>query len=136
MKDLLLIYVNVVGKTHTGKILYEFIFSNTIEGIDGDNWDQVPAAGRPDIPHSHLIKKVGRVETEINFDVIQNSDTFAVWDSVDGVIALAWENINSYDAYPAKRLSFRFGETLKDVETKLYEKDLILNYNTQKHEEK
>lgn len=113
MKDLYLIFVNVVGKTHTGKMLYEFIFSDSLEGIDGEDWDQVPAAGRPDIPHEHLIKKVGRVETEIKFDVIQDSDTFAVWDSVDGVIALAWENINAYESYPKQRLSFKFGELKK-----------------------
>ena len=73
-------------------------------------------------------------QSELNLDVIQNSDTFAVWDAVDGVIALAWENINAYDSYPEKRLCFKFGEPIKDVETKLYEKDLILNYNKQYHE--
>ena len=72
----------------------------------------------------------------MKLDVVQNSDTFAVWDAVDGVIALAWENINAYDSYPDKRLCFKFGEKIKEVEEKLYEKDLILNYNKQYHEEK
>jgi hypothetical protein len=135
MKELFLIYVNVVGKTHTGKLLYEFIFSDTTKNIDGEDWDQFPAAGRPDSPHEHLVKKVGRLESDLKLDVIQNSDTFAVWDAVDGVIALAWENINAYESYPDKRLCFKFGDIIKDVETKLYEKDLILNYNTQKHEQ-
>jgi hypothetical protein len=135
MKDLFLIYVNVIGKAHTGKLLYEFIFSDTTKNIDGEDWDQFPAAGRPDAPHEHLIKKFGRLESELKLDVIQDSDTFAVWDAVDGVIALAWENINAYESYPDKRLCFKFGETIKDVEAKLYEKDLILNYNTQKHEQ-
>ena len=136
MKDLYLIYVNIVGKMHTGKMFYEFVFSDTIKNIDGEDWDQFPASGRPDSPHEHLIKKVGKLESELKLDVIQNSDTFAVWDAVDGVIALAWENINAYEAYPEKRLCFKFGETIKEVETKLYEKDLILTYNTQKHEDK
>lgn len=135
MKELFLIYVNMVGKDYKGKFIYEFIFSDTTKNIDGEDWDQFPAAGRPDAPHEHHIKKVGRLESELKLDVIQNSDTFAVWDAVDGVIALAWENINAYDAYPDKRLCFKFGETIKDVEAKLYEKDLILNYNTQKHEQ-
>jgi hypothetical protein len=135
MKELFLIYVNMVGESYNGKFLYEFLFSDTTKNIDGEDWDQFPAAGRPEAPHSHLIKKVGRLESELKLDVIQNSDTFAVWDAVDGVIALAWENINAYDAYPEKRLCFKFGEAIKDVETKLYEKDLILNYNTQKHEQ-
>lgn len=125
----------MVGKDYKGNFLYEFIFSDTTSNIDGDEWDTYPASGRPEAPHDIFIKKVGRLDSELNLDVIQNSDTFAVWDAVDGVIALAWENINSYDSYPEHRLCFKFGETIKDVEAKLYEKDLILNYNTQKHEQ-
>jgi len=135
MDELFLIYVNMVGKNYEGKLLYEFIFSNTIKNIDGDEWDTFPASGRPEAPHDHFIKKVGRLESELKLDVVQNSDTFAVWDAVDGVIALAWENINAYDSYPEKRLCFKFGEPIKIVEDRLYEKDLILNYTKQNHEQ-
>lgn len=124
----------MVGKDYKGNYLYEFIFSDTIKNIDGEEWDTFPASGRPHAPHDNFIKKVGRLESELKLDVIQNSDTFAVWDAIDGVIALAWENINAYDSYPEHRLCFKFGETIKVVDAKLYEKDLILKYNTQKHE--
>ena len=134
MKDLVLIYVNFVGKDYKGNFIYEFIFSDSTEGVDGEEWDTFPASGRPEAPHDNFIKKVGRLESELNLDIVQNSDTFAVWDAVDGVISLAWENINAYDAYPEKRLCFRFGEPIEDVTEKLYEKDLILNYNTKNHE--
>jgi hypothetical protein len=134
MKDLFLIYVNKVGKDYKGNSIYEFIFSDTTKGIDGDDWDTFPASGRPSAPHDHFIKKVGRLESELNLDVIQNSDTFAVWDAIDDVIALAWENINAYDSYPDKRLCFKFGEPIQSVEAKLYENDLILQYKKQTHE--
>jgi len=134
MEELFLIYVNLVGKDYMGNLIYEFIFSDTTKDIDGVEWDTYPASGRPEAPNEHHIKKVGRLESELNLDVVQNSDTFAVWDAVDGVIALAWENINAYDAYPEQRLCFKFGEEIKDVESKLYEKDLILKYNTKNHE--
>jgi hypothetical protein len=134
MKDLFLIYVNRVGKDYKGNFIYEFIFSDTTKGIDGDDWDTFPASGRPSAPHDHYIKKVGRLESELNLDVIQNSDTFAVWDAIDDVIALAWENINAYDSYPDKRLCFKFGEPIQSVEAKLYENDLILQYKKQTHE--
>jgi hypothetical protein len=134
MKELFLIYVNRVGKDYKGNFIYEFIFSDTTKGIDGDDWDTFPASGRPSAPHDHYIKKVGRLESELNLDVIQDSDTFAVWDAIDGVIALSWENINAYDAYPEKRLCFKFGEDAESVESKLYEKDLILQYKKQNHE--
>lgn len=134
MKELFLIYINVIGKDYKENYLYEFIFSDSIEDIDGDDWDTFPASGRPSAPHDHFIKKVGRLETEIKFDVIQDSDTFAVWDAIDGVIALGWENINAYDSYPEKRICFKFGEPINEVETKLYEKDLTLQYNKHNHE--
>jgi hypothetical protein len=134
MKELFLIYVNRVGKDYKGNFIYEFIFSDTTKGIDGDDWDTFPASGRPSAPHDHYIKKVGRLESELNLDVIQDSDTFAVWDAIDDVIALAWENINAYDSYPEKRLCFKFGEDAESVESKLYEKDLILQYKKQTHE--
>lgn len=134
MKDLFLIYVNKIGKDYKENYLYEFIFSDTTKNIDGDDWDTFPASGRPSAPHDHYIKKVGRLESEIKFDVVQDSDTFAVWDAVDEVIALAWENINAYDSYPEKRICFKFGEPMSEVEAKLYEKDLILQYNKHNHE--
>lgn len=134
MNNLVLIYVNRVGKDYTGKYIYEFIFSDSTKNIDGDDWDTFPASGRPSPPHDTFIKKVGKLESELNLDVIQNSDTFAVWDAVDGVIALAWENINAYDSYPEHRLCFRFGETAEEVAAKLYDKDLILEYKKEKHE--
>lgn len=136
MGDLFLIYINMVGKDYRGNLIYEFIFSNTLENVDGEEWDTYPASGRPEPPHDNFIKKVGRLESEMNLDVIQNSDTFAVWDAVDGVIALAWENINAYDSYPEKRLCFKFGEPIQEVEAKLYENDLILQYNTKNNEKK
>ena len=128
MKEYFLIYINKIGANHKGNLLYEFIFSNTTENVDGENWDTYPASGRPEPPHSKFIKKVGMLETDIVFELIQDSDTLAVWDAIDGIIAMAYENINDYDTYPETRLHFHFGDKLKDIEDKLYEKDLILNY--------
>lgn len=128
MKEYFLIYINKIGANHKGNLLYEFIFSNTTENIDGESWDTYPASGRPEPPHSKFIKKVGMLETDIVFELIQDSDTLAVWDAIDGIIAMAYENINNYDTYPETRLHFHFGDKLKDIEDKLYEKDLILNY--------
>jgi len=128
MNELFLIYVNIIGKNHMGNYLYEFIFSNTTKDINGVDWDVFPASGRPEPPNPHFIKKVGRLESELVLEVVQNSTVFSLWDSVDGIIALAWENIDDYETYPEKRLHFKFGELKSEVEAKLYEKDLVLNY--------
>ena len=134
MDKFFLIYINKVGKNYKDDYLYEFIFSDSVKDIDGEEWDVYPASGRPSAPHEQFIKRVGRLESKLVLDVVQDSDTFAVWDAVDGVIALSWENIDVSDVYPEKRLCFRFGETKQSVEEKLYEKDLTLSYNKQNHE--
>jgi hypothetical protein len=128
---LYLIYVNYVGKDYKGNFIYEFLFSDTTKNIDGENWDSFPASTRPEPPHDIFIKKALVLKSEIKLDVVQNSDTFAVWDALDGVIALAWENTDSYESYPEHRLCFKFGETLEEVQNKLYEKDLVLENEKQ-----
>jgi len=134
MEELFLIYINVIGKDWTGLNLYEFIFSDTKKDIDGDDWDAIPASGRPSPPNEEHVVKVGKLTTdEFKLHVIQESDSFSVWDAVDGVIGLAWEDMDDYEDYPEKRLAFHFGEEIKTVEAKLYEYDLILEYNKQKN---
>ena len=134
--DLYLVFINKIGSTWDDKIMYEFLFSDTIENVDGDDWDEYPANGVPSPPHETFVKKIGGLSTsELNLDVIQDDEKFAVWDAVDGMIAMGWENLDDYDQYPESRLFFNFGETLKDVETKLYERDLILEYKHKKDEQ-
>lgn len=123
-----LIYINKIGKNWEGEYMYEFLFGETIDNVDGEEWDSVPASGRPEPPSSEFVDLVGKLSTEIQFDLVQESDTFAVWDSVDGIVALGWENINSYDEYPSVRLTFNFGMDKEQVESKLYERDLKLTY--------
>jgi hypothetical protein len=137
MDKLYLIYINVVGMDWTGMNIYEFIFSDSIENVDGEDWDAIPASGRPSPPNESNVKRVGVLNTkELSFHVVQESDSFSVWDAVDGVIALGWENMDTYDEYPENRLAFHFGDDMKVVIDKLYEQDLTLEFNKVKHEKK
>lgn len=131
--NLVLIYVNYVGVDHKGDHIYEFLFSDSTKDVDGEGWDEYPAKGRPEPPHLIFIKKPTILKSnKLVLDVIQNSDTFAVWDAVDGLIALAWENVNEYVEYPSPRLCFHFGDSIEDVKNKLYEKDLVLEEENEK----
>jgi hypothetical protein len=49
---------------------------------------------------------------------------------VEGVIALAWEDSESEAVVNDKhtRLVFRYGDTVKEVEDKIYERDIVLTY--------
>ena len=46
-------------------------------------------------------------------------------DAIDDVVALAWE---TDEEESQKRLVFRFGTTEQEIKDKLYEKDLILEF--------
>ena len=124
-----LIYINGMGPNFRGDNIYEFIFSDTLE-VFGENWESKPANGYPLPPDMEYIKKVGTlVHEEIVFELVQDSDVFSVIDSMDNVIALGWEKeTNEIDFSLVKRLVFQFGDTEEDVKNKLYERDIILQF--------
>ena len=124
-----LIYINGMGPNYKGDNIYEFIFSDTLE-VWGDNWESKPANGYPNPPDVEYIKKVGvLINGEISLELIQDSDVFSMLDSMDGVISLGWEKENDeIDFSVTKRLVFRFGETEQEVKDKLYERDIVLEF--------
>jgi hypothetical protein len=134
MEELFLIYINPLNRDWKGDYIYEFIYSDSIDNVDGEDWDLVPASGQPQPPRRDLIKKVGRLESKLELEVVQNSDTFSMWDAVDGIVALAFENIMGYEEYPEKRIGFKFGTPIKEVDTILYERDFVLDYNIKGNE--
>ena len=124
-----LIYINGMGPNYKGDNIYEFIFSDTLE-VWGDNWESKPANGYPTPPDVEHIKKVGILTNgEIGLDLVQDSDVFSMLDSMDGVLSLGWEKENDeLDFSVIKRLVFRFGETEQEVKDKLYERDIVLEF--------
>ena len=127
---MILVYVNELGPNYRGDNIYEFIFSD-LDDVWGDDWDAEPASGKPQPPEINYIKKVGVLKnSEVQLELIQNSDFFGVYDAIDGVISLAWENSNSDEilVHKRKRLVFQYGESVEDVENKLYERDIVLKW--------
>jgi len=124
-----LIYINGLGPNYKGDNIYEFIFSDTLE-VFGENWESKPANGYPSPPELEYIRKVGTLINEgVSFDLVQNSDVFSLIDSMDGVIAMGWEvETDDIDFSLVKRLVFHFGESEEDVKNKLYERDIVLEF--------
>lgn len=120
-----LIYVNGLGPNYKGDNIYEFIFSDTLK-VWGEGWESQPCNEYPQPPEIQYIKKVGVLRnTDIELELIQKSDFFSMMDAMDDVVALGWEK-ESFDN--KKRLVFRFGDDLKTIKDKLYEKDIILEF--------
>ena len=122
-----LIYINGLGPNYRGDNMYEFIFSDELD-VWGDDWDSKPAHGYPQPPELKYIKTVGTLKkTTIQLELIQDSDFMGVTDAMEDIIALAWEKDESCE--DNTRLVFRFGDTLEKVKDKLYERDLILDFD-------
>lgn len=120
-----LIFVNGLGPNYKGDNLYEFIFSDDLD-IWGESWESKPSNGYPLPPEIKYIRKVGVLKnTDVKLELIQNSDFFCMIDAMDDVVALAWE---SEEFEGRKRLVFRFGEEEQHIKDKLYERDLILEF--------
>jgi hypothetical protein len=123
-----LIYVNGLGPNYKGDNLYEFIFSDSLV-VWGDSWDSRPSNGYPSPPELQYIKRVGVLrDTDVKLELIQNSDFFSMIDSMDDVVALAWEQEEVEDTGKQKRLVFRFGSSEDEIKDKLYERDLVLEF--------
>jgi len=125
-----LIYVNELGPNYKGDNIYEFIFSDSLDEVWGTDWDARPSNGYPGPPDIEYVSKVGTLKkNEVSFSVIQNSDYFCIEDAIQDVICLAWENeSDEYDFTKCKRLTFRFGEEETSIKDKLYERDMVLEF--------
>jgi hypothetical protein len=121
-----LIFVNGLGPDYKGDRIYEFIFSESLD-VWGELWESKPSNSYPAPPDLKYIKKVGVLKnTDIKLELVQNSDFFSMIDATDDIIALAWEMEESDNN--SKRIVFRFGEDEQTIKDKLYEKDLILEF--------
>lgn len=128
MGDLYLIYIHEIGTNYENNSLYEFIFTDSLDDVDGIEWGSYPASGNPSPPYEELIQQVGKIELDGNLIVAQNNEQFSMWDAVDGIIALGWEDINGLEEYPDKRLVFPYGMKLSKVNEILYKRDIRITY--------
>jgi hypothetical protein len=127
--DVGLLYIHYVGQNWRGENVYQFLFTDNLEDADGEDWDAIPAAGKPLPPNKDFVVDSGLLVTDLKFELLQNSTERTYWDGVDKLIALGSEDMTDYEDYPEKRLGFMFGETIKSVTDALYAHDLTLKMN-------
>lgn len=97
---------------------YIFYFTDRINDVIGDDWDIVPANGNSQPPHNAYVKLKKVLSGKLKeLEVLENNEFHSYMDGVDDIMALAWEVQENESSY--KRLVFRFGETLQEIEDKL-----------------
>lgn len=127
---MVLIYVNEIGSDYKGQKQYEFIFSKSTD-LDIEEWFVIPASASHNTksPEIQYVDLVGLLKnTDLQLELVQDSDYFGVIDAVDNVIALAWEKFDFDNEFD--RLTFRFGESVESVTKKLKQR----NYHLLKEE--
>ncbi len=121
-----LLYINELGKDYKGQRQYEFIFGEDIEVLE-DEWFIIPSSGRGVPPQIESIDLVGLLKnSDLQLELVQNSDYFGVIDAVDGIVALGWEEFDKDAEERPIRVSFHFGEDIESVTEKLDKKGLRL----------
>ena len=128
LKEVFLLFVRLIGEENDGYYRYEFIFTDNPDEAWGDDWEYKPAGlVNSIIPSDEYITEIHIVKTKIKFDLIQNNMCFSMQDCMDGIVALAFENMDNYDSYPDDgRLFFMFGESIDEVERKLAMKNILM----------
>jgi hypothetical protein len=130
-----LLYINELGRDYKGQRQYEFIFGKKLISLYNDNdvleleneWVIIPSSGRVFPPQMAAIDLVGLLKnSDLELDLVQNSDYFGMIDAVDGIVALGWEKFDMENNEKSTRLSFHFGETVESVTDKLITKGLRL----------
>lgn len=128
LNEVYLGFVRLIGEENDGYFRYEFIFTDNVDEFWGDNFEYKPAGLVNDlIPSDEYITEIHIVKTKIKFDLVQNNMCFGMQDCMDGIVALAFENIDEYENYPEDgRIYFMFGEEMSEVERKLAIKNILM----------
>lgn len=128
LNDVYLGFIRLIGEENDGYYRYEFIFTDNPDEAWGDGFEYKPCCLVNELMLSdEYITEIHIVKTKIKFDLIQDNCCFGMQDCMDGIVALAHQNIDDLSEYPEDgRLYFMFGETFNEVERKLALKNILM----------
>ena len=126
MEDLHLCFIKNVGTDVDNLNIYEFIFTDKVDEFWGENFEYFPSCLCNElIPNSEYYSLVKTIKTDIDLDLIQNSCCSSYQDAIDGIVAIAYQNISNLDSYPDDgRLILHYGITYEETEELLNNKGI------------
>jgi hypothetical protein len=130
-KDLKLIFVTKIGEIYDTTDIYEFIFSDNADEAIGYGWE-MPCYNNVEPPKDSYNTLIATLKGgDLVLSLLEEQNEFRYLDGVFGFISLAWEYIEDYqmlDSLNDARVCFSYGDTLEEVERKLAQKKLSLDY--------
>jgi len=130
-----LIYINKIGTTFKGEHIFEFLFSKSTKWDWDEKWySSSVITEKHDLnPEPNFIQEVGSLKTNLlDLELVQESGVFDIYNAVEGIIALGWEKLNDELELENDRIVFKFGDSKEEVNAKLYQYDLVLDYKKNK----
>lgn len=120
--EVFLCFIRLIGEENDGYYRYEFIFTEDVDTVFGEGFDEKPACLMNNLMvDEQYIYEVHIVKTRIKLDLIQDNCCFSMSDSYDGIVSLAWsKDIDNCNLF------FCFGEDFESVEKKLANYSLLL----------
>lgn len=111
-----LVYINEKGMD-MDRYVYEFIFSETPEIVYGPDWDYPNPSICSDLaPDPTTYDTVKTVVTTYRLKTIQQTTCYSMEYAMNGIIALAWIDIEGLDEYPENgRMVFHYGDSIEKV---------------------
>lgn len=118
-----LVFIHEIGENSKGNFEYDLIFSSDgLFEVIGEDWEQTPAEGLPQAPLNHA-SSIHRLETKMDLELVKNSPFFCMKDTIDKVIALAWER-NKDESFDASRFHIHYGILLDDIKNIFFERGM------------
>lgn len=131
-----LVYINKIGTSFNGENIFEFLFTEDIENMEHpESWyDSTSLSDKKDLaPEEDYIDLIGHLKTtDVDLELIQDLGIFDVYNAVEGIVSLGWENFG-VDSDFDDRMIFKYGQEKEVVEAILLIRDLELTYKKQKH---
>jgi hypothetical protein len=122
--NLQLVYIHNLGLNAENKFHYNFFFVPKDLTLCNESWQEDIAGlyNEKYVPDENT--EIYSLITSIPLALITDNLCLGMKNAIDGIVALAWEDISDYEEYPEEgRLILYYGMSLKEVEELLKIKD-------------
>lgn len=129
--DVTLCFVRSVGTDIDDNNIYELLFTENSDIFWGEGFEYVPASLVNNItPNEGSYSVTKSIKTSLKLCLASESCCYSMQDCIDGIVAIAYEDISTYDEFPDEgRLVLHYGESYDEIERKLGLRGIFLMDN-------
>lgn len=128
MSDLTLCFAKSIGVDIDGNNVYELLFTEESDTFWGEGFEYMPTSLVTKLlPNEGSFSLRKTIKTNLKLCLATESCCHSMQDCIDGIIALAYEDISNYEEFPENgRLVLHYGDSYDKVERELAVRDIWL----------